>query len=582
MARIPQHFIDEILSRSDIVSIIEARVPLKKAGREYQARCPFHDEKSPSFTVSPQKQFYHCFGCGAHGTVVNFLMEYDRLEFREAIEELAQAAGMPLPEEVRGQDEGPDYRPLYDVLARADQFYRQQLRQSDKAVDYLRGRGIAGEIARDYGMGYAPPGWDNLRRQLPQADAVAAGLLAEKDDGHSYDRFRDRVMFPIRDSRGRTIAFGGRTLGDDSAKYLNSPETPLFHKGRQLYGLYEAKQHSRQLDQILVVEGYMDVVALAQHGFHNSVATLGTATTAEHLQLLFRSTEEVIFCFDGDPAGQRAGWRALEQSLPAMRGTRRVRFLFMPEGEDPDSLVRSRGAGDFQALIDAALPASQVLMDGLCANENLASADGRSRVAERARPYVEKLPPEALKAELIREIARQTGMPATDLERLYAGGDAAAPHPPSAPPVRPKRPAGGPRLTPVRRAIQLLMNDPRLADNVPELETLRAAETPGAAILSDAIEFFRANPTYNAAVLLEHWRERDEAAALRRLAVETPRGEADALAREFAECVRKIGGQARRESLRHRYEALLSKQQDRPLDEQEQAEFKALLQQLRQ
>lgn len=328
MARIPSDFIDNLLERTDIVSLIDARVPLKKTGNEYEARCPFHDEKTPSFTVSPTKQFYHCFGCGAHGSAISFLMEHDRLEFLDAIELLAQQAGMVLPENTAQNSETTErLAPLYDTMAAADCVYQKALRNAPEAIDYLKNRGISGATAKQFGLGYAPPNWRNLDTHLPdQRSASTAGLMIETENGNRYDRFRNRIMFPIRDTRGRTIAFGGRTLGDDKAKYLNSPETPLFHKSRQMYGLFEARQAMRHLPRLLVVEGYMDVIALAQNGFANTVATLGTATTPQHLTLLFRHTEEVVFCFDGDAAGQRAAAKAMQQSLPAMRGAHSVRF----------------------------------------------------------------------------------------------------------------------------------------------------------------------------------------------------------------------------------------------------------------
>ncbi|HKJ77760.1 MAG TPA: DNA primase, partial [Gammaproteobacteria bacterium] len=356
--RIPQSFIDDLLSRVDIVEVIDARVPLKKAGRDYAACCPFHDEKTPSFTVSPTKQFFHCFGCGAHGTALGFLMEYDHMGFVEAVEELAAKQGLEIPYEGGAPAAGPgrDLKPLYDLLGQADRYFRHQLRNhpaAAKAVDYLKGRGVSGEVAAAFGLGYAPPGWDGLLQALGRDDGalkrlVEVGLLIEREeDRRRYDRFRDRVIFPIRDPRGRTVGFGGRVLGDDKPKYLNSPESEVFHKGRELYGLYEAQQAVRRPERLLVVEGYMDVVALAQHGIANAVATLGTAATADHLQRLFRVTGEVVFCFDGDEAGGKAAWRALENAMPQMRDGRQVRFMFLPQGEDPDSLVRAIGGEAF-------------------------------------------------------------------------------------------------------------------------------------------------------------------------------------------------------------------------------------------
>jgi len=330
---IPQDFIDQLLARVDIVDVVGSRVPLKKAGREFTACCPFHTEKTPSFTVSPVKQFYHCFGCGEHGTAIGFLMAYDRMTFPEAVEELARQVGLEVPHEERPERRGPDPQPLYDVLERAAQHYQQQLRrhpEAQRAIQYLKGRGLSGETAAAFGLGYAPPGWDNLLgAHGTDAEAVKrldlAGLLAEGSGGKRYDRFRDRIMFPIRDARGRVIGFGGRVLGDAKPKYLNSPETPVFHKGRELYGLYEARRVPGAIERLLVVEGYMDVIALAQHGIGNAVATLGTATTTEHLERIFKTAPEVVFCFDGDRAGREAAWKALNAALPQLREGREAR-----------------------------------------------------------------------------------------------------------------------------------------------------------------------------------------------------------------------------------------------------------------
>ncbi len=360
---IPQSFIDDLLNRTDIVEVVSSRIQLKKAGKNYTARCPFHNEKTPSFSVSPDKQFYYCFGCGAGGNALGFVMDHDHLDFPQAVEDLARRAGMEVPREERGgrsKPRQPTDSPLYPLLAAAADYYRQALKghpSRKAAVEYLKGRGLTGVIARDFGLGFAPPGWDNLLKHLggdalQQKALIDAGLLIENaDSGKRYDRFRDRVMFPIRDSRGRVIAFGGRVLGDDKPKYLNSPETPVFHKGQELYGLYEARQANRDLDEILVVEGYMDVIALAQSGLRNAVATLGTATSEEHLKRLFRLVPSVVFCFDGDNAGRKAAWRALEATLPNLQDGRRARFLFLPEGEDPDTLVRAEGVDAFRARL---------------------------------------------------------------------------------------------------------------------------------------------------------------------------------------------------------------------------------------
>ena len=384
--RIPDSFIEELLGRVDIVEIVERRVPLKKAGREWQARCPFHDEKTPSFTVSPQKQFYHCFGCGAHGSAIGFLMNYEGLEFVDAVEDLARHAGLEVPREASARP-----RPsteLYDLLERVAEWYRKQLRENAPAIAYLKQRGVSGEVARDFDIGYAPSGWDRLLSAFGGDEAARerlrkAGLLSQGRSGE-YDKFRNRIMFPIHDRRGRVIAFGGRALGDDGPKYLNSPETELFHKGRELYGLHHARKSQARLERILVVEGYMDVVALAQFGFRNCVATLGTATTGDHAESLFRAADEVVYCFDGDRAGRQAAWRALAATLPRLRDGRSARFLFLPEGEDPDTVVRAQGEAAFSALLDDAQPLSDFLFDHFTAQVDMNALDGRARLVELA------------------------------------------------------------------------------------------------------------------------------------------------------------------------------------------------------
>ena len=580
MARIPQDFIDQLLDRTDIVSLIDARVSLKKSGHEFAACCPFHDEKTPSFTVSPTKQFYHCFGCGAHGTAISFLMEYDRLEFRDAVEVLAQNAGLELPKDAQDSaPAGPPRDPLFDAMAFADRFYQSALRRSPAVIDYLKQRGVTGAMAKQYGLGHAPDSWDELTRELRDRPvAERAGLLIERDSGGYFDRFRNRLMFPIRDTRGRTIAFGGRTLGDDKAKYLNSPETPLFHKSDHMYGLFEARQALRDLPRLLVVEGYMDVIALAQHGFPNAVATLGTATTESHLTTLFRHTQEVVFCFDGDAAGVRAARKALDQSLPVMRGARRVRFLFVPDGEDPDSMVRGEdGAERFQAAIDAARPASAVLIDALTDGVSLDSPDGRATLIEKARPYVNALPPEAFRTELIGELAQLARLPADDLRAMYAS----APSKSTAPVDKATREQKT-RVTPVSRAMSLLFADPALARHVSDPAVLRESDSPGATILAQAIEFFASTPNVSVSQWLERYREHRFFDRLQELAATTPPGDDDSRAREFDEAIAHLGAKtASQTTLRQRYDALVAAQARGPLDATAAQELKELHHKLR-
>lgn len=437
---IPRSFIENLLARADLVQVINQRVPLKKAGGTYKACCPFHDEKTPSFNVNPQKQFYHCFGCGASGDAIKFLMEYDGLSFVEAVEALAAQYGMEVPREKlsprqqeQQQVKQQQQRDLYDVMHLVAKFYRHQLRDHPAAPEakaYLKARGLSPDIAKTYVIGFAPPGWDSLLSGLKadeklKRQLIETGMLVEKEGGKIYDRFRHRIMFPIRDGRGRVVAFGGRVLGDDQPKYLNSPETPIFHKSYALYGLYEMRQSRQKFDHILVVEGYMDVVALAQFGLRNAVATLGTATTADHLAMLFRQVNEVVFCFDGDQAGMKAAWKAMELAVPLMENERSVKFLFLPQGEDPDSMVRKEGVAAFQTRIRNALPLSDFLLQGLRGKLSLplSSIEGRQQLVSMAQPYIQQA--KGLYQYLLVEgLAQLVELPAWRLEKqmnVYSG-----------------------------------------------------------------------------------------------------------------------------------------------------------------
>jgi len=435
MALIPQHFIDDLLDKVDIVDVVGSRISLRKSGKNYSARCPFHDEKTPSFTVSPDKQFYYCFGCGAGGNAIGFVMDYDRADFPQAVEQLASMAGMEVPRESRersaAESRADSHRKrLYGLLSEADNYYRAQLRHHPEAAlatNYLKQRGLTGAIAARFGIGFAPPGWDNLITQLGHDDERVrllhdAGLLVRKEDNPNrvYDRFRQRIMFPIRDTRGRTIGFGGRVLGDDKPKYLNSPETPVFHKGSELYGLYEAHTTQREIPSLLVVEGYMDVVALAQHGIHNAVATLGTAATAEHLAKLYRYTPDVIFCFDGDAAGRKAARRALETCLPAMSDGRSARFLFLPEGEDPDTLVRKLGQEGFEQLLAQAISLADFLFASLEEGLNLADMGDKARLSKLAAPLINRMPPGVFRQLMLKQLARRTDLDVDSLTAIIA------------------------------------------------------------------------------------------------------------------------------------------------------------------
>ena len=426
MARLPQAFIDQVLDRTDIVDVVDRRVKLKKAGKNYSACCPFHQEKTPSFSVNPEKQFYYCFGCGAGGNALGFIMDYERMEFREAIESLAHAAGIDLPaEEVDNAPQVDHQKPLYESMERATKLYEGFLRQHKdrgRVVQYLKNRGLSGEIARDFRLGFAPEGWDNLMQTLTDEDSVGhaltAGLLIENDKGRKYDRFRDRVIFPIVNQRGKVIAMGGRVLGDGKPKYLNSPETPLFSKSHELYGLHHIRKFAKNLSRIVVVEGYMDVIALAQFGIHYAVATLGTSVGKPHLELLFRRVEQVVFCFDGDEAGRKAAFRGMEAALPMMEDGRQVKFLFLPEGEDPDTVVRSKGAQHLEHMFDTAAPLEQFLFEQMGTGIDLTTMDGKARLSKLVAPYINQIPDGVYKTLLFKSLAERTDMDVESLRRL--------------------------------------------------------------------------------------------------------------------------------------------------------------------
>jgi DNA primase len=557
---IPQDFIDDLVQRADIVEVVGSRVPLIKAGREYKARCPFHSEKTPSFWVSPQKGFYHCFGCGAHGTALSFLMEYERLEFPVAVEELARSVGLDVPRTDSG--ERVSVEPLYAMLEKAVNLYRQALRDHTTAVEYLKQRGLDGETAREFGIGYAPPAWDTLLATCGSSEddrqqLLGAGLVIPRDTGGFYDRFRDRIMFPIRDSRGRTMAFGGRILATGEPKYLNSPETPVFHKGRELYGLYEARRAERKLERLLVVEGYMDVVMLAAHGIRNAVGTLGTATTSEHLRRIFSVVPEVIFCFDGDRAGRDAAWRALQVSLPALHDGRQIRFLLLPEGEDPDSLVRREGAAAFGERLGQSIPLSEFLLDSLSADVDLRNLDGKARLAALAKPLLVQLPEGIYRELLTTELARRVGLPRDRLDALLGNpttapataGTRAPPLP--ATPQRPARaaPPGSTRGSLSRQAIALLLHYPAVAHEVPLPANLEASGQRGVELLRELHALASSRPDVSPPVLLERFRDRPELPHLAQLLTEESLVGAEGAAAEFRGCLGRLLSAATQQEL---------------------------------
>ncbi len=594
MGRIPQHFIDELIARADIVEVIGARVPLKKAGREYKACCPFHNEKTPSFWVSPDKQFYHCFGCGKHGTVLGFLMDHDHLAFPEAVEELATRLGLSVPHEggpeagARRADE-----PLYELTASVARFYAENLARSARARDYLAGRGLTPETVERFAVGYASDSWNELLRRFGAHDSgrkllTEAGLIVERERGavrdgeRHYDRFRDRIMFPIRDARGRVIAFGGRIIDAGEPKYLNSPETVLFHKGRELYGLYEVRRARANLARLIVVEGYMDTVRLHQAGIDYAVATLGTATTAEHLKRLFRLSAAVVFAFDGDRAGRAAAWRALQQALPEAREGREIRFLFLPQGHDPDTLVAAEGRVAFEERVAGAVPLSEYLVRELSEQSELSSADGRARFAANARPLFAKVPAGVYRELLLERLAQVVGLSAARLEELWstAAPAGASPAPPAPKRPAPRRAAGsGGRGTLVRQAIVRLLHYPAVALEVTPAERagLDASDEAGVGLLRELLDNLREQPAQIPAQVVQRWQGREGGEALQKLLErEEVIPGAPAAAGELRAALVKLADQA----ARGRLEALEAKSRAGDLSATEIEEFHRLIDRL--
>lgn len=633
---IPQSFIDDLLNRTDIVDVVSSRVQMKKAGKNYTACCPFHKEKTPSFSVSPDKQFYYCFGCGAGGNALGFIMDHDNLDFPQAVEELAKAAGMEIPREESGRPHKPRQptdSPLYPLLTAAADFYRQALKTHPArkaAVDYLKGRGLTGEIARDFGLGFAPPGWDNLYKHLSsdtlqQKAMIDAGLLVENaETGKRYDRFRDRVMFPIRDSRGRIIAFGGRVLGDDKPKYLNSPETPVFHKGQELYGLFEARKFNRSLDEIIVVEGYMDVIALAQQGLRNAVATLGTATSEEHMKRLFRVVPSVLFCFDGDQAGRNAAWRALEATLPCLQDGRRARFLFLPEGEDPDTLVRSEGTDAFKARINQhAQPLADYFFQQLTEEADPRSLEGKAHMATLAAPLIDKVPGANLRTLMRQRLSEITGLTSETVSQLAQN----APAKPQAQPAydpgidydampdysdfqqpdmyipqqewTPKKPgAGGKKWEnkpwdkkgkrggereqawipvgvepPTLTALRTLLHHPQLAKKVEDAGHFAAEDQTNNQLLIALVEAVQKNPKLSSIQLLSRWHGTEQGRLLQRLLEKEWLIDADNLEQQFFDTITSLSARQRERNL----EQLLRKARQGELSSEEKNQLRDLL-----
>jgi DNA primase len=598
--RIPQTFIDELIARADIVEIIGSRVPLKKAGREFKACCPFHDEKTASFWVSPDKQFYHCFGCGAHGTALGFLMQYEQLPFPEAVEEIATRLGLEVPHEGGGAAPPRGQEELSELLGRVAGFYQECLHDNERARTYLQGRGLDAAIIERFRIGYAPDSWHEVLRRFGATDEarralLAGGLIIERDAPRAgsepwYDRFRDRIMFPIRDPRGRVLGFGGRLLGAGEPKYLNSPETALFHKGQELYGLHEIRLARTPLARLLVVEGYMDVVRLHQAGIAYAVATLGTATTPEHLKRVLRLVSEVVFAFDGDRAGRAAAWRALQNVLPELREGRELRFLFLPDGEDPDSLVGSEGSAAFEARLASALPLSEYLATQLREQADLRHADGRAKFVALARPLLAKIPQGvylelllarigqdvALSADRLRELMRAdlAAAPATD----EGGGAGAA----SARSQRaPARSAGVGRPGLVTQAIQTLLHFPATSTTVPaavhaKLEHIAEAELGGVTTLCELLAALRARPGRTSSQILEEWRERTEYRRLGELQAERLLLDAAQAGPELVGILERLIGQVAAERQARRFDELLGKVTSERATAEERLEFQSL------
>ena len=578
---IPRQFIDDLLARADIVELIDSRVPLKKAGKNYQACCPFHTEKSPSFSVSQEKQFYHCFGCGEHGNAISFLMEFDRLEFPDAIEELASLYNMEVPREESTQtpaqlkQQQQAYQQKqddYELMAKISQFYQQQLKVSadkDTAIEYLKGRGLSGEVVKRFGIGYISDSWDGMMSVFgthPQQtrQLVDLGMAIQGEKNKPYDRFRGRILFPIKDKRGRVIGFGGRVIGEGTPKYLNSPETRIYHKGHELYGLYDAKQANKNLSKLVVVEGYMDVVALAQHGVNYAVASLGTATTPEQLQTMFRTVKEVICCYDGDRAGRDAAWRAMDNALPLMQDGYALKFVFLPDGEDPDSLIREKGKDAFEKIISQATPLSDFLFEHLLAHINMNSAEGKSAAIESFQPYLLKLPESHLKEAIVNKLAHQFGYNNQQQLKKFSH---------SFENKQIKTQSKTSKITPVRLAIALLLEHPHIINALPDINILKELEMPGIQLLNKLLLLCKQNPATNSAQLIEHFRDQAEGKQLTKVLCIEHHVEAENAESMFLDLIENFLNIF----IEQRTEQLFAKERSGGLTKEEKLELQSLL-----
>lgn len=570
--RIPQHFIDDLLARTDVVDVIDSLLPLKKKGANYSACCPFHNEKTPSFTVSQDKQFYHCFGCGVSGSVIGFLMDYSHLDFVEAIEELASRAGVEVIREQGFEAEKPkrDLTPLLELNQQVAEFYQQQLRQhahSNTATDYLKNRGLTGEVAKTFQLGFAPAGWDNLLSKLGQNEQALGtlrelGLVVTNENNRSYDRFRERIIFPIRNKRGQTIGFGGRVFGSGEPKYLNSPETPLYHKGREVYGLFEALKSSSKIQRIVLVEGYLDVISLYQQGICNTVAALGTAITREHIDLLFRSVSELVICMDGDSAGQKAAWRAVTNALPALRSGRKIKVLMLEEGQDPDSLIRQKGAVHFEQLMADAAPLSSYFFDYLAKLYPLNSIEGRAGFMEQAKPLLDTLPAGAF-AELMKK----------QLAAVTKSARSAVGNVPQARFGSRQQARGGGKKSPslIRHVITTILHEPSWANKIDGEEMWLTLNVPGMPVLRQVLSVANDDADLSPAMLLERFRGSNNERTINALFAEEKLIEGESSEQEFLGAIERLKEQAKKSRL----EELLAKSNN--LSDEERNELRELI-----
>ena len=575
---IPQNFIDDLIARVDIVEIMGSRIQIKKAGKEFKAVCPFHDDSNPSLTISPSKGFYHCFSCGAHGTAVGFLMNYEHLSFIEAIESLASSLGVEIPYE-QNQQPIKKNNNLYDLLAEIQAHYQLLLKKNSGAIEYLKNRGITGDVAKRFNIGFAPPGWRNILDKYGTSkngisELLKLGLIIQKDHNNYYDRFRERIMFPIRDNRGRYIGFGGRILNQEQPKYLNSPETPLFHKGRELYGLYECQQALRNIQRIVVVEGYMDVISLAQHGIDYAVASMGTATTDDHFNRLFRLTDYIYFCFDGDQAGLDAAWRALKNALPHVREGRQIKFVFLPEKDDPDTYVKKNSATAFEKELDDGLDLSDFLIEKLAKDIDMKSIDGRARLAEKTKPLINQIPEGIFKELILEKLSEAIGLSTAKLNKLLVNQDyqlARNGRSRIISKLPKKKLKGGPSV--IKKAITLILNYPSIANDINH-EKIGKNAKPGVEILKKLVTTIQEKPQITTAGLIELWRDDPEGKFLGQLAIsELPENEDFNAKDELQDCLHQI----MRDNHKARITHLINKQSNNELASDEKKELKDLI-----